>query len=367
MPTRQSINNQLCHPEPTCHAEYINSHPEFISGSQSKRSTKRFRTKFGMTVLAARGTLPPIIYSQHKQLQLRKGSRPLLAQAQNVEYSKIHVCPQNQPDRHTEALAEVSNKQSSNKRFFGRLLPQNDRVHNKAAFTFAELLITLGIIGVVAALTIPGLVTKYTEKATVSSVKAVFSMLSQGFRLAIDEYGEVSTWCDIKASSDYDDCSAIIAEKLSHFVKMTPVTKYNVVYKNRFNNVHMTFTNNIWVLNNGTVLNFSSHNGDRSPKDWCKTSASSSLASSLYYGSCGYIFLDINGASLPNIDGRDVFKLHIYYDGLAPVGRKRDTIWVNSFNDQCMGKKEFTYFGSCTGWVIEKENMDYLHYTNLTY
>ena len=283
------ILNCFANPTSHCHSEPV-CHPELVSGSQPHCTTKRFRTKFVMTVLA-----------------------------------------------------------------------------KNAAFTLAEVLITLGIIGVVAALTIPGLVTKYTEKATVSSVKAVFSMLSQGFRLAIDEYGEVSTWCDIKASSDYDDCSAIIAEKLSHFVKMTPVTKYNVVYKNRFNNVHMTFTNNIWVLNNGTVLNFASHNGDRSPKDWCKTSASSSLASSLYYGSCGYIFLDINGASLPNIDGRDVFKLHIYYDGLAPVGRKRDTIWVNSFNDQCMGKKEFTYFGSCTGWVIEKENMDYLHYTNLTY
>ena len=37
----------------------------------------------------------------------------------------------------------------------------------RAAFTLAEVLITLGIIGVVAAMTIPTLITSYKEKQTV--------------------------------------------------------------------------------------------------------------------------------------------------------------------------------------------------------
>ena len=53
--------------------------------------------------------------------------RRFFAYAQNDEYCKTHVCPQNQPNCHTEALAEVSNKQNSNQRFFGRILPQNDK------------------------------------------------------------------------------------------------------------------------------------------------------------------------------------------------------------------------------------------------
>lgn len=40
----------------------------------------------------------------------------------------------------------------------------------KAAFTLAEVLITIGIIVVVAAITIPGLVTSYQKNATAVKV-----------------------------------------------------------------------------------------------------------------------------------------------------------------------------------------------------
>ena len=40
-----------------------------------------------------------------------------------------------------------------------------------AAFTLAEVLITLGIIGIVAAMTMPSLIQNYQEKATVTRVK----------------------------------------------------------------------------------------------------------------------------------------------------------------------------------------------------
>ena len=41
----------------------------------------------------------------------------------------------------------------------------------KLAFTLAEVLITLGIIGIVAAMTIPTLLAKYQEKQTVTKLK----------------------------------------------------------------------------------------------------------------------------------------------------------------------------------------------------
>ena len=43
--------------------------------------------------------------------------------------------------------------------------------NRKCAFTLAEVLITLGIIGVVAALTIPTLISKYQEKQTIVKLK----------------------------------------------------------------------------------------------------------------------------------------------------------------------------------------------------
>ena len=53
----------------------------------------------------------------------------------------------------------------------------------KPAFTLAEVLVTLGIIGVVAAITMPSLVTHYKEKQTVVALKKFYSILEQAIRL----------------------------------------------------------------------------------------------------------------------------------------------------------------------------------------
>lgn len=49
----------------------------------------------------------------------------------------------------------------------------------KKAFTLAEVLITLGIIGVIAALTLPGLIQGYRKKVTETALKKAYSQLSQ--------------------------------------------------------------------------------------------------------------------------------------------------------------------------------------------
>ena len=62
------------------------------------------------------------------------------------------------------------------------------------AFTLAETLITLSIIGVVAAITIPTLQQSYTEQATVNKVKKFYSTMSYAYQKAVGEYGDVDTW-----------------------------------------------------------------------------------------------------------------------------------------------------------------------------
>ena len=52
------------------------------------------------------------------------------------------------------------------------------------AFTLAEVLITLGIIGVVAAFTIPGLISRYQEKEMVNRWVKFYSLLQQAVKLA---------------------------------------------------------------------------------------------------------------------------------------------------------------------------------------
>ena len=64
----------------------------------------------------------------------------------------------------------------------------------KAAFTLAEVLITLAIIGIVAALTIPTLITNYQKKQTVSKLKQSYSIISQALTMAQAEHGDTTTW-----------------------------------------------------------------------------------------------------------------------------------------------------------------------------
>ena len=58
----------------------------------------------------------------------------------------------------------------------------------------AEVLITLGIIGIVAAMTMPTLIQKHKEQETVAKVKKFYSVISQAIMLARVEHGDVDTW-----------------------------------------------------------------------------------------------------------------------------------------------------------------------------
>jgi prepilin-type N-terminal cleavage/methylation domain-containing protein len=57
----------------------------------------------------------------------------------------------------------------------------------KKGFTLAEVLITIGIIGVVAALTIPALVASYQERVFITAYKKAYTDLTQAFTMAITE------------------------------------------------------------------------------------------------------------------------------------------------------------------------------------
>lgn len=64
----------------------------------------------------------------------------------------------------------------------------------KKGFTLAEVLITLGIIGIVAALTIPNLIENYEKYITVVKLKRAYSIISQVVERAIADYGDIKNW-----------------------------------------------------------------------------------------------------------------------------------------------------------------------------
>ena len=62
-------------------------------------------------------------------------------------------------------------------------------MEKQKAFTLAEVLITLGIIGVVAAMTMPSLMNNYRHKALETQFKKSVSMVSQAILNAKNDIG----------------------------------------------------------------------------------------------------------------------------------------------------------------------------------
>ena len=97
--------------------------------------------------------------------------------------------PRNDSNGHSESRAR---RISLNKRFFG-FHPRND-IAKKAAFTLAEVLITLGIIGIVAAMTLPTLIASYNKQECSVRLKKFYSTMSNALNLATIDYGAMRYW-----------------------------------------------------------------------------------------------------------------------------------------------------------------------------
>ena len=92
-------------------------------------------------------------------------------------------------------------------------------LNRKAAFTLAEVLITLGIIGVVAALTLPSLIQSYKERVTVTKVQKAYSILNQAFKRISEEYGEPQDWPGVeKQIGSCGECSIAHLNLYSNFI-----------------------------------------------------------------------------------------------------------------------------------------------------
>lgn len=64
----------------------------------------------------------------------------------------------------------------------------------KTAFTLAEVLITLGIIGVVAAMTLPSVITNYKKQEASARLKKFNSIMAQVLIYSQEENGQINEW-----------------------------------------------------------------------------------------------------------------------------------------------------------------------------
>ena len=76
---------------------------------------------------------------------------------------------------------------------------------SEKAFTLAEVLITLGIIGVVAALTIPTLMANHRKTVVETRLAKFYSSINQAIQMAEADYGDKSQWDAVPSGYEEDN------------------------------------------------------------------------------------------------------------------------------------------------------------------
>lgn len=223
----------------------------------------------------------------------------------------------------------------------------------KAAFTLAEVLITLGIIGVVAAMTMPSLIQNYQEKATVTKLKKCYSLVSQAYVSILNDEGGSDT---LQAGDDLE-----MMEKFGKYLKYQKTCGRNkgcfpnVTYKSVTGNGYSKWEDDTTdrsraILTDGTLIMFNK--------------------SAMWGGNEGnylyaQIYVDINGFKGPNQLGRDFFYFYINPEKIVPAGAKalEEKNEGQKFTKNCIQQNGY----ACAAWVIYNENMDYLHCKDLSW
>lgn len=216
------------------------------------------------------------------------------------------------------------------------------------------MLITIGVIGVVAAITIPMLITNYQKRMTVVRLKGSYSKLMQAFRAAEEDYGPPNEWnlSSTDATGDFTSgYKAIITQFIHERIlpyakviddcglgcparKMVKICRLNGVcqYGHKDNFYYTTY------LADGTAWEFMIDN----------TAGILNIIK---------IYIDINGNGRPNTFGKDIFTVNISEGGQSLLGAsskyKREDLLGNC--RQCCSKTAGDYAGDMCGGLIQRD------------
>lgn len=169
------------------------------------------------------------------------------------------------------------------------------------AFTLAEVLVTLAIIGVVAGLTIPSVVKNVQESKLKSAWKHDYSLIAQAVMMVRSDYG--GTLLGVYNDADVYVNSDDFANDLEKYIKYAK--KCQRAEQGCFPQdiLHMNgtagptgYARRGWILSNGASV----YAGTFFPN--CTNGGSD-----VY---CGSVTIDVNGFAKPNVTGRDVFTIY---------------------------------------------------------
>ncbi|MBE7706479.1 MAG: prepilin-type N-terminal cleavage/methylation domain-containing protein [Cyanobacteria bacterium SIG30] len=177
---------------------------------------------------------------------------------------------------------------------------------NRLAFTLAEVLITLAIIGVVAALTIPSVITNYQNTQTATTLKKAYSTIANTTNLAIKDHGPISGWVDDIGAYGFQS-SKIYAEKyVIPYLRISkncansnePSCTHKIKFYNTSGELSSLETTNYanFYLADGTFVAIGTNNAGTGANQFLNAQ----------------VFIDVNGLKQPNTLGKDVF-IYIHY------------------------------------------------------
>ena len=204
-------------------------------------------------------------------------------------------------------------------------------LHKKAAFTLAEVLITLGIIGVVAAMTMPSLIQNYKYMVLENQLKTAYSDLNQAAKMFQLHNG--------LSMSDYAS-NVSAQDALKAFLKeFKAVLKYNSLtegQKDDEGNTILASPYNLYTIDGSTLVKSTC---DRSGFIWDTQGRTISFDDTPQAGKNGpKVCIDINGEKAPNRYGVDYFVFMFTTDGyVIPWGQ------VHKDNPDCTNVA-----GNCT-------------------
>ncbi len=215
---------------------------------------------------------------------------------------------------------------------------------SKKGFTLAEVLITLAIIGVVAALTIPNVVKNYQKTRTVTKLKKAYSVMNQAHRMAEVDNGPYETWAIEMSESSY------YQKYLNPYFKAKSLCSCSGASNN-----YCSYKESAWKRIDGSATSTSICAGgtfittDNIVYAY-RASSTNAEGNPVVYTN---VFVDINGPQQPNRIGKDVFVFRRDKKGIIPYGLGSS---ITALNERCSSDGYFCAAKiMADGWEIKDD------------
>ena len=233
----------------------------------------------------------------------------------------------------------------------------------KRAFSVAEVLITLAVIGVVAGYVVPTINIKIQEQMWVSKLKRSYTLLNNSYQSAVRKYGSPKYWGLTPGFQDLESGVAYFTDSEKFYTRLLEGLKYEYV-KDILPPQPTNYLNNsdkAILKDDGFEMQplFRLHDGTTFFHSWFNKVGCTAYNTN----ACGDFTVDLNGADAPNVAGIDQFVFLYNESSIIPLGYPNHIQGTNNrtVESACLAKESIKYNGyGCTAWVIERGTMPWL-------